>query len=102
MLGSGQVEFAFIGGLGPMELAVIFLIILLVFGAKRIPEIAKGLGKGITEFKKAAREITDELDTKENTPPSTHYVKNELKGQQTASTPEQPSSQPQKSDSAQG
>ena len=57
---------------------VIFLIVLLVFGAKRIPEIAKGLGKGITEFKKAAREITDELDTDTDTPAATH-VKNELK-----------------------
>ena len=38
---------------GPMELLLIFLVILLLFGAKRLPEIAKGLGKAITEFKKA-------------------------------------------------
>jgi sec-independent protein translocase protein TatA len=49
-------------GLGPMELVIVFLVILLVFGAKRIPEIAQGLGKGITEFKKAARDVTSELD----------------------------------------
>ena len=50
-------------GLGPMELVIVFLVILLVFGAKRIPEIAQGLGKGINEFKKAAREVTNEIDS---------------------------------------
>ncbi len=65
-------------GLGPMEIALVFLIILLVFGAKRIPEIAHGIGKGITEFKKAARDVTDEFETgKESSAP----VKNELRGQ---------------------
>ena len=72
-------------GLGPMELIIVFLIILLVFGAKRIPEIAQGLGKGITEFKKAAREVTDELDVSKttNNTSSTSQVKNELKNQTT-------------------
>ena len=45
-----------------MELLVIFLVILLLFGAKRIPEIARGLGKGIREFKGATREIADEIN----------------------------------------
>ena len=57
------------GGLGSMELIVIFLVILLVFGAKRIPEIARGLGKGIREFKSATREIKDELSVDQNAPP---------------------------------
>ena len=84
MAATGQVQLAFLGGLGPMELIVIFLIVLLVFGAKRIPEIAQGLGKGITEFKKAAREITDELDTSNTntTNRSQTYARNELKPQQ--------------------
>jgi sec-independent protein translocase protein TatA len=51
------------GSLGPLEIGLIFLAILLLFGAKRIPEIARGLGKGIREFKAASsdirREITD-------------------------------------------
>lgn len=47
---------------GPMELLVIFLVILLLFGAKRIPEIARGLGKGIREFKSATRDIADEIN----------------------------------------
>ena len=49
--------------IGPMELLVIFLVILLLFGAKRIPEIARGLGKGIREFKGAPREIADEINS---------------------------------------
>jgi len=39
------------GRLGPMELLIIFLIVILLFGGKKIPEIAKGLGKGIRDFK---------------------------------------------------
>jgi sec-independent protein translocase protein TatA len=50
------------GSLGPLEIALIFLVILLVFGAKRIPEIARGLGKGIREFKTATREIQNEFN----------------------------------------
>jgi sec-independent protein translocase protein TatA len=75
-------------GLGPMELVLIFLVILLVFGAKRIPEIAHGIGKGITEFKKAARDVTDEFDTNSktaNNPP----VRNELRGQRISDKPQQ-------------
>ena len=49
------------GSLGPFELILIFLAVLLLFGAKRIPEIARGLGKGIREFKSATKEITDEF-----------------------------------------
>ncbi len=45
--------------IGGQELIIIFLIILLLFGAKKLPELAQGLGKGIREFKKAAREIDD-------------------------------------------
>lgn len=47
--------------LGPWEIMLVFLAILLLFGAKRLPEIAQGLGKGIKEFKKAMKDTTDEL-----------------------------------------
>jgi sec-independent protein translocase protein TatA len=60
------------GGLGTQEIILIFLIILLLFGAKRIPEIGRALGKGIREFKNASREITsaaDEESAKPATPP---------------------------------
>ena len=48
-------------GMGPWELLLIFLAVLLLFGAKRLPEIAQGLGKGIREFRKAMKETTDDL-----------------------------------------
>jgi len=47
--------------LGPQELLILFLIVLLVFGAKRIPEIARSFGKGISEFKKGMREVETEF-----------------------------------------
>ena len=47
--------------MGPWELLLVFLAILLLFGAKRLPEIASGLGKGIKEFKKAMKDTTQEL-----------------------------------------
>ena len=56
------------GSLGPLEVALIFLAILLIFGAKRIPEIARGLGKGIREFKSATSEISRELTIDETRP----------------------------------
>jgi sec-independent protein translocase protein TatA len=49
-----------IGGLGLTELIVIFGIALLVFGAARIPEIARSLGKAIKEFRQAGKDLTDE------------------------------------------
>ncbi len=44
-------------GLGTTELVIIMFIILLVFGAKKLPELAQGLGKGIREFKKASTDF---------------------------------------------
>jgi sec-independent protein translocase protein TatA len=46
-----------LGNIGTPELLVIFLIILLFFGSKKIPEFAKGLGQGIREFKKAMHDV---------------------------------------------
>jgi sec-independent protein translocase protein TatA len=48
-------------GLGAPEILLIFFVILLFFGAKKLPELAQGLGKGIREFKKAMRETTDDI-----------------------------------------
>ena len=50
------------GSFGPLEIILIFLVVLLIFGAKRIPEIARGIGKGIREFKDATSEISRELE----------------------------------------
>jgi len=57
-----NVELAFLGGLGGPEIILILAVLLIFFGAKRIPELAKGLGKGIKEFKKATTEIKDEIE----------------------------------------
>ena len=56
------------GSLGVPELLIIFLVILLVFGAKRIPEIARGMGKGIREFKDATSDIKRELTIEDDAP----------------------------------
>ncbi|HLV31124.1 MAG TPA: twin-arginine translocase TatA/TatE family subunit [Chitinispirillaceae bacterium] len=48
------------GFVGGQELLLIFLIVVLLFGAKKIPELAKGLGNGIREFRKASSEIEKE------------------------------------------
>lgn len=50
------------------ELIIVVVAILVLFGAKKIPEFAKGLGKGINEFKKASREVTDSIENEPSTP----------------------------------
>lgn len=52
----------FLGGLGGTEVILIVLAILLFFGAKRIPELAKGLGRGIREFKDASKDIKQDIE----------------------------------------
>ena len=49
-----------LGSVGPTELIIVLTIILLLFGAKRIPELARGLGSGIREFRKGTRGEVDE------------------------------------------
>ena len=52
---------AFFDGLGGLEMLVIFMLGLMLFGGKRLPEVAKGLGKSIREFKRAASGVEDEI-----------------------------------------
>ncbi len=49
------------GNLGAGEIILILLVILLLFGAKKIPELAQGLGKGMREFKKSLKDVEDEI-----------------------------------------
>ena len=49
-------------GLSPSELLIILVVVLILFGGKKLPELARGLGKGLKEFKKAQKEIQNELD----------------------------------------
>ncbi len=61
--------FAVMGSIGPTEIILVFLAVLLLFGAKRIPEIARGLGKGIREFKDASNDIKRELTVSDTPAP---------------------------------
>ena len=47
--------------LGPWEIALIALVVIILFGGKKLPELARGLGLGLKEFKKATSEIQDEV-----------------------------------------
>ncbi|HEY6907333.1 MAG TPA: twin-arginine translocase TatA/TatE family subunit [Ignavibacteriaceae bacterium] len=49
------------GNLGAGEIILILLVILLLFGAKKIPELARGIGKGMSEFKKGLKDVEDEI-----------------------------------------
>lgn len=48
-------------GLGAGEIILILIVILVLFGGKKIPEVMQGLGKGIREFKKASKDIEDDI-----------------------------------------
>jgi len=52
----------FIGGLGMSEVLVIALVVLLFFGGKKIPELMKGLGKGVRSFKEGMNNVEKEID----------------------------------------
>ena len=52
-------------GIGPQELFIILLIVLLLFGGRKIPEIARGIGRGMREFRKARDEIDQEPEVPE-------------------------------------
>ena len=49
-------------GIGPLELIVVLMVALLIFGPKRLPELAAGIGKGLAEFRRATADINAELD----------------------------------------
>ncbi len=68
-----NLSLAFLNNFSPWEIGIIFLTILLLFGAKRIPELARSLGRSIKEFKKATSGIEDDIRTamdEEPTPPT--------------------------------
>jgi len=51
--------------LGPLEMVFVLVVLLLVFGAKRLPELGSGLGRGIREFKRSIRDVKDEIHAAE-------------------------------------
>lgn len=90
-----------IGFPGPMELIIIFFIVLLLFGANKMPEIARSLGKGMKEFKRASNEIRGEFDesTKITPPKKTAAEKSEdeeEKREESKSEPPTPSTEDDK------
>jgi sec-independent protein translocase protein TatA len=54
------------GRLGPLEITIIVLVLLLLFGGKKIPELMRGLGSGMKEFKKASSGEGDDQSTPQN------------------------------------
>jgi sec-independent protein translocase protein TatA len=56
-------------GIGTSELIIIMVIVLLVFGAKRLPEIGQSVGKGIRDFKRSLRDVEHSIDTSDQLPP---------------------------------
>ena len=48
--------------IGPWQIIIIVFVIILLFGGKKIPELARGLAQGIKEFKKASNEVTEEIN----------------------------------------
>ena len=73
--------------LGWPEIVAILAVVLLLFGAKKLPELARGLGKGINEFKKASRDVQDEIERSVEEPPPAPRPSNP----QSANQPQSPS-----------
>ena len=58
-----------LGFIGTQEVIVIALVVLLLFGGKKIPELMKGMGKGVKSFKQGMNEVTDEINKSVNDEP---------------------------------
>lgn len=83
----------FLGGLGGTEVILILVVILLLFGAKRIPELAKGLGRGIREFKDATNEMKNDIEnhtSRDEKKPADEVRKTEVHSTEVHSTDSRP------------
>ena len=82
----------FLGDIGGSELILIMVVILIFFGANKIPELARGLGKGIREFKDASSEIRNEFERagQPNQNPNQNYNPNQGYNQNQGYNPNQP------------
>ena len=58
-------QLLFLGNMGGQEILIIALIILLLFGGKKIPELMRGLGKGVSQFKKGMNDIEQEINAEQ-------------------------------------
>ena len=59
---SNQNHKTYMGGIGTTEILLIFGVVLIFFGAKKLPELARGMGKAIREFKDATKEVQNEIE----------------------------------------
>lgn len=80
----------FLGDIGGSELILIMVVILIFFGANKIPELARGLGKGIREFKDASSEIRNEFERAGQPNPNQGYPNQNYPSQPNQSYPQQP------------
>lgn len=76
--------------LGWPEIVGILVIVLILFGAKRVPELMRGLGTGIKEFKKASREVQDELQRSIDEEPAHNTAPRQQAAAPASSTPATP------------
>ncbi len=60
-----MIDFIFLGMIGPWQIILVVIVVLLLFGGKKIPELMKGLGKGMTEFKKATNEMNETAEAED-------------------------------------
>ena len=89
---------AFIQGLGWTEVVVVLFLILLLFGAKRLPELARGFGKSIKEFKRATTEIEEDIRTAIEDEPQKKPAVQTKPAQSKVETPSEPPVEKTKTD----
>lgn len=89
MSGDLNIIYAIIGGLGATELLVIFAILLLIFGGKKLPEVARSIGSALRTFKQETHELKREIDLEAEPEPSETPEAHEKKTQapQASSSP---------------
>ena len=80
--------------LGGGEIILILALVLILFGAKKLPELAKGLGKGINEFKKATCDVTDEIHSAMDETPPPHSAPKALPATGTQPEAQKPGPEP--------
>ena len=77
------------------EIVLILAVVLVLFGAKKLPELARGLGQGIREFKKSTREVTDEIQSAMDAEPPPPPPQKKIAETTPAPTPTVPESAPE-------
>lgn len=87
-------------GLGGQEIVLILVVVLLLFGAKKIPELARGLGNGIKEFKKATNDINEEVQHAMDQPANSNTNASSNQAQTQQPQQSQVASTPNKKDDA--